>query len=119
MKVTKKRLTQIIHETIIGDYGKKNLIESRRGPTRIAGLKDLFVEFGISPKDHKLMKSMVEEWYHNEGGFYHGPHQDAQMRFEDQMGIDVFENLMARGSKLYSSAWRKWNARQFDLNKYR
>ena len=108
MKITKQKLRKIIQESILNE-----------GPRRVAGLKDLFAEFGVARKDHKLMKDMVEEWYHNEGGFFHGPHQSAQMRFEDQMGPDVFEDLMVKGSKLYRVAWRKWDARQFDLNKYR
>jgi len=109
MKITKRQLRRVIREAV------QKLNE---GPTRVAGLKDLFIEFGVPRKEHKLMKDMVESWYQNEGGFYHGPEQDAQMRFEDQMGKDVFTDLMVRGSKLYAAAWRKWDARQFDLNKY-
>ena len=110
MKITERQLRRIVRESILNE---------NHGPRRVAGLKDLFVEFGVARKDQKLMKDLVEEWYHNEGGMYHGPFQDAQMRFEDQMGPDVFEDLMVQGSKLYGVAWRKWDARQFDLNKYR
>ena len=108
MKIKKRQLRRIIRESILNES---------QGPTRVPGLKDLFAEFGVARKDQKLMKDLVEEWYHNEGGMYHGPFQDAQMRFESQMGKDVFEDLMERGSKLYGSAYRKWDARRFDKNK--
>jgi len=110
MKITKYQLRKVVRKTILGES---------HGPTRVAGLKDLFIEFGMPRKEHRLLKDMVESWYHNEGGFYHGPEQDAQMRFEAQMGKDVFTDLMTRGSRLYAAAWRRWDARQFDLNKYR
>jgi len=108
MKISKLKLRSIIREAVLNES---------HGPTRIPGLKDLFAEFGVTRKDHKLMKDLVEEWYHNEGGMYHGPFQDAQMRFEDQMGTDAFADLMSKGSRLYGAAHRKWDARQFDKKK--
>ena len=106
MKITKRQLRQIIRENI--------LLEDSNILGLTPELKDFFVQNGISADQHELLAAMADEWYHNEGGFMNRDHQDAQMRYEDKMGFDEFEDFMFQASKIYGKAWKKYDAAEFD-----
>ena len=109
MKITKRKLRSIVRESILLESNELGLIPE---------LEDFFIQNNIPPEEHQLLAAMADEYYHNEGGFYHRTHQDAQMRYEDQMGFDEFENLMYKASKIYGRAWRKHDAAEFDRRRY-